>query len=416
MSLSTKQTAAITILTLACGFSHLSFGRAKDGQATETVLWNFGNDGDGAGPSGRLIFDASGNIFGTTEGGGTNCVSNGGCGTVFELSPSANGWIETVLYDFCSATSCSDGSTPFAGLVFDKQGNLYGTTYMGGSNDAGTVFELSPPSAQGGQWTEIVLWNFGSSLTDGIYPYLGALNWDTAGNLYGTTYGGGANNQGTIFELSPNSSGGWTEAVIHHFGGQDGSFPAFGVAIDNAGNLYGTTKDGGSANLGLVYRLSPSSSGDWKETVVYTFKGQNGANPVSTINIDSAGNLYGTFSTGGRGSCDFGICGGVFRLSPEGDGMSESSFFFDGEDGGNPFSGVLLDNRTGTLFGTTQGGNDVYAIQGTKETVLYTFCSQPHCADGLYPGPLNFRGDKLYGATGDGGIYENSGVIFSLTP
>ncbi|MFZ0287148.1 MAG: choice-of-anchor tandem repeat GloVer-containing protein [Terriglobales bacterium] len=381
------------------------------------MLWNFGHDGDGASPSGRLIFDASGNIFGTTGVGGTNCLSNGGCGTVFELSPSAGGWTETVLYDFCSATFCTDGSIPLAGLVFDKQGNLYGTTYQGGSNAVGTVFELSP--SQNGLWTETVLWSFGSTKTDGESPRLGALNWDASGNLYGTTDSGGVYGQGIVYELSPNSTGGWTETIIHSFDGQNGDGPDFGVAIDNAGNLYGTTVEGGSAGLGLVYRLSPSPTGKWKETVIYTFKGQNGSNPVSPISIDASGSFYGTFSTGGKGSCEYGACGGVFKLTPRtGGGVSESSFFFDGQDGGNSYSGVVLDNQTGTLFGTTLGGNDVYAIRGTKETVLYTFCSLPNCADGLYPGSglLSFHDGKLYGVTSNGGIYENSGVAYSLAP
>jgi uncharacterized repeat protein (TIGR03803 family) len=419
MLLSAKHGVVIAIVLLGCCFSHLSFGQATDRQATETVLWNFGQNGDGADPYGRLIFDASGNIFGTTAVGGTNCLSNGGCGTVFELSPSSSGWTETVLYDFCSATFCSDGSQPFAGLVFDKQGNLYGTTYEGGSIGAGTVFELSPPMSQGGQWTETVLWSFGTTKTDGEYPYLGALNWDTAGNLYGTTELGGGNGQGTVYELSPSSSGAWTETIIHNFDGQNGASPASGVAIDSAGNLYGTTVEGGSAGLGLVYRLSPSPTGKWKEIVIYTFKGQNGASPVSPISVDASGNLFGTFSTGGRGSCEFGACGGVFKLTPRtGGGVSESSFFFNGQAGGNPYTGVLLDDQTGTVFGTTLAGNDVYAIRGTKETVLYTFCSLPNCADGLHPygGLLSSRSGKLYGVTSAGGIYENSGVVYSLAP
>lgn len=413
MSVSAKRAVVITIVLLTCSFPGLSFG-----QATETVLWNFGHDGDGASPAGRLIFDASGNIFGTTEVGGTNCLSNGGCGTVFELSPSADGWTETVLYDFCSVPPyCADGAIPFAGLVFDNQGNLYGTTNEGGHWGVGTVFELSPPSTQGGQWTETVLWSFGSTKTDGGYPYLGTLNWDTAGNLYGTTELGGASDQGTVYELSPNSTGGWIETIIHNFDGQNGALPAFGVAIDSAGNLYGTTKEGGSADLGLVYMLSPSSNGRWKETVAHAFTGQNGANPYSPISIDQAGNLYGTFSTGGQGSCEYGPCGGVFKLTPKaGGGVSVSSFFFNGQNGGNPFSGVLVDDQTSALYGTTLGGDDVYTIRGTKETVLYTFCSLPNCADGLYPGPLTYHDGKLYGVTGAGGIYENSGVVYSLAP
>jgi uncharacterized repeat protein (TIGR03803 family) len=402
-------------------------------QSTYTVLYNFGNyAGDGVGPSGGLLIDAAGNFYGITGGGGAYCQSTGGCGTVYELSPSAGGsWTDTVLYSFCTTgdpNTCLDGAAPFAGLASDKAGNLYGTTSSGGAGKQGVVFRLSPPQQPGGgSWTQTVLWTFGLGKNSGTFPGFGKLNIDGSGNIYGTTAGGGRKNDGIVFELSPAGSGTYTFTILHSFSGPDGAVPLYGVAIDNAGNLYGTTQLGGPSNpacvggvggCGVVYKLS-QSGGKWSETLLYKFKGGSaGSEPVSPINSDQAGNLYGTFSTGGQeGNCSPGTCGGVFKLTGA-DGGKADTFSFNGENGGYPQSGVLPVSES-MMFGTStaQRGN-IFQIQGKTETVLYTFCSLPNCTDGSSPGygTLMRHGNALYGVTLRGGLNNNSGVLYSITP
>ena len=223
--------------------------------------------GDGHNPYAGLTFDGAGNLYGTTALGGT-----GGGGTVFQLIPQlGGGWYERVLYAFQNNTQ--DGNSPYAGLVIDAAGNLYGTTQGGGSggscqgNGCGTVYELSPKA--GGSWVETVLHRFQENGTDGNEPFAG-LTFDTTGNLYGTTTLGGANLVGIVFGLSPRSSGNWHERVLHTFqrGMTDGFEPYAGVILDSSGNLYGTTMFGGdSKNLerggpvaitpGTVFEVTP---------------------------------------------------------------------------------------------------------------------------------------------------------------
>jgi len=233
-------------------------------RAQYKVIYTFGtNPSDGNLPNGGLVFDKVGNIYGTTQLGGTSSFCNQGCGTVFELSPSPDGtWSESLIYSFCSQSNCADGLDPLAGLVIDSGGNLYGTTQRGGSSSCvcGTVFELSPPKLPGETWTYTVIWNFNA--TDGAFP-AARLNWNSAGNLYGTTYEGGDAGVGTVFELSP-VQGGWTEQVLYSFcvAGpptcSDGYEPMAGVTFDSAGNLYGTTTfGGGTINTGVLFKLSP---------------------------------------------------------------------------------------------------------------------------------------------------------------
>lgn len=230
---------------LFCGFA--------SSQVTETVLYNFGaNPTDGIYPYGGLLFDSSGNIFGVTSVGGAYCSDIGGCGTIYKLSPSVSGeWTETILYNFCrtgNPTSCADGSYPLAGLIMDATGSLYGTTSEGGSAGIGTVFRLSPPSVQGESWSETVLWNFSLDPGNGRGPSYGKLNMDDLGNLYGTTFNGGSKNAGTVYELSPQSDGTYAFSILHSFSGPDGATPEYGITFDNAGNLYGTTTQGGREN------------------------------------------------------------------------------------------------------------------------------------------------------------------------
>ena len=224
----------------------------------EKKLHNFIRNGtDGIYPSAGLIFDTDGNLYGTTYGGGDYYR-----GTVFEMTPNGSGgWTEKKLHNFGNGT---DGANPQDDLIFDAAGNLYGTTGEGGSNacggpGCGTAFELM--SDGGGTWTEKRLHNFGNG-TDGVYPY-GALIFDADGNLYGTTYGGGSNactgfGCGVAFEMTPNGSGGWTEKKLHNFGsGTDGANPSASLIFDAEGNLYGTTTYGGSHNGGTVFEITP---------------------------------------------------------------------------------------------------------------------------------------------------------------
>jgi uncharacterized repeat protein (TIGR03803 family) len=417
-----KRFLAPVILISLCGFAFA--------QSTYTVLYNFGAyTGDGAEPAGGLLSDAAGNLYGVTASGGAYCASQGGCGTVYELSPANGGiWTETILYNFCPTEDppfCLDGSVPFAGLVADRSGNLYGTTLFSGTSASGVVYRLSPPTSKGGTWTETVLWNFAlNKKNNGYGPGDGKLNIDAVGNIYGTTTAGGAKNKGIVFELSPVGDGTYIFSILHSFSGPDGADPQYGVAIDSAGNLYGTTEEGGKSNAncigqcGLVYKLS-QFNGTWKETVLYGFNGTNGANPISPISIDVAGNLFGTFYDAGEdGTCDSVSCGGVFKLVPKvGGGGKAYTFLFDGQNGGAPQTGVLVPPPSDVLYGTTTNGpGNVFSIRGKTETVLYQFCSLPNCTDGSFPafGTLIEHAGVLYGAAELHGLY-GFGVVYSIT-
>lgn len=227
--------------------------RGLGGRWAGRVLYRFtGNGNGGKYPGDGLVSDSVGNLYGTTDGGGgsRNCTSFG-CGTVFELMPSTGGWTEKTLYSF----NGKDGEGPLAPLVFDASGNLYGTTSSGGDSCCGTVFELSPTAD--GSWTEKVLYSF-SKNGDGAY-YPNSVVIDAAGNLYGTTGLGGAYNAGTIFELSPTPGEGWVEKILYSFNsnGIGGDYPESGLTIDPAGNLYGTTVSGGAYGAGTVFEITP---------------------------------------------------------------------------------------------------------------------------------------------------------------
>lgn len=280
---------------------------------TEKVLHSFSAAGtEGTTPRSNLIFDASGNLYGTAYGGGDlGCVTqNGGaCGTVFELSPTGTGgWILKTLHRFNGI----EGAYPAAGLTFDAAGSLYGTTSGGGPdvlNQLGTVFELSPTAS--GTWTEKVLHSF--TADDGNQPSAGLI-FDAAGNLYGTTPFGGdvAGSIGTVFELSPSASGDWTENVLYSFNiATGGAMPYAGLIFDAAGNLYGATAGGGANNNGTVFELSPTGIGHWTEQVLFGFDVTDGENPQANVVMDAVGNLYGTTIQGGA----YGD-GTVFEVTP----------------------------------------------------------------------------------------------------
>jgi len=257
---------------------------------TETVLYRFTGGSDGGEPGfGELAFDPAGNIYGTTSYGGMGCHAYGGCGVVFELSPSGEGWTESVLYRF---TGGSDGFSPFSGVTFDKAGNLYGTTVLGGGGEGGVLYQLIP-SASG--WTETTLHSFGTS-GDGYSPY-GGLIIDQQGNLYGTTFG-----NGVVYELQSFGSN-WTYNILYVLGGQG---PYDAPTMDASGNLYGTTFGDGSSGLGNVFKLTPGAGG-WTYTDLHGFRGSDGVEPVGGVVLDANGNIYGT---------TFYAAGEVWEITP----------------------------------------------------------------------------------------------------
>ena len=332
-----------------------------DGSWTESVLHNFcsrTNCADGANPNG-LVFDLAGNLYGTTIQGGT-CVFKNGCGVVFKLTPKGDGtWTESVLHSF----KYTDGAAPTAGVVFDPAGNLYGTTSGGGAHEgAGTVFKLA--HNPDGSWTESVLHNFCSrtNCSDGLGPEAG-LVFDLVGNLYGTTFFGGP---GKVFKLTPNPDGSWTESVLHNFCSRtncaDGDAPSAGLIFEQAGNLYGTTLLGGVLNQGTVFNLTPNPDGRWTESVLHSFCSRtncvDGERPVAGLIFDQAGNLYGTTFAGGAHEG----AGTVFKLAHNPDGSWTENVLHNFcsrtncADGDAPSAGLIFD-QAGNLYGTTSGGD-----------------------------------------------------------
>ncbi len=338
---------------------------------TETVLYSFQGGTDGTYPLATLTPDGQGGFFGsTTEGGTGTCplfYGLPGCGTVFDLTPPAQGqtaWTKTILYNFQGGT---DGNQPVSRLLMDPAtGVLYGVTYLGGSYAAGTVFALTPPGEGQTEWTETVLHTFTGG-SDGGYPFAYLIE-DANGVLYGTATSGGVYGYGAAFAVTPPAPGqaNWTESVIHSFGGwgfYDAGSPDAGFVADSSGNLYSTAADGGKdlTNNGAVYELSPPSGGgtDWTETVLYSFTGgKDGAIPANDILIDSTGAIYSTTDAGGKGN------GTAFSLEPPGAGQTAWTlkvlYAFTGASDSDEPDGGLTVGKVGknvVLFGTTlQGG------------------------------------------------------------
>jgi uncharacterized repeat protein (TIGR03803 family) len=389
---------------------------------TDKILWNFCSAGcqDGANPRSGLAFDAAGNMYGTTSAGGAY-----GCGAVFELARNRNDWGFTVLYSFaCRA----DGDFPFGGLVLDSAGNLYGTTLNGGDcatdyQGCGTVFQLTPSK---GNWTKKTLHTFSAANSkDGAYPYANLI-LDKTGNLYGTTAFGGAYGVGAVFKVSP-KNGMWTEKVLHSFGNDnDGTVPIGPLIFDQAGTLYGTTTGGGAYEYGTVFELIPGTNGKWREKLLLSFDFQEDGCPTGGLIFDAAGNLYGT-----SGGAVLGVCnpGNVFQLTRGTNGKLKVLYRFGRSgDGEYPSAGLIFD-AGGNLYGTTSyggGGNGggsgiVFKLSAKdewkKEEVLHRF--QPNGLDGTLPWAgsliLSTKAGKLYGTTLQGGKY-GQGTIFEITP
>jgi len=405
---------------------------------TETIIYSpQGINGNYAAPS-VWAKDDSGNLYGVTWFAPSY-------GTVFELSPTGSGWAQTTLYSF---QGTPDGQEP-SGLVRDSVGNLYGTTLYGGSHNnsscianCGIVFELSP--ADDGAWTETILYDFTGG-TDGGNPFYGLVP-DSLGNLYGVTRSGGSYHFGTVFKLS-RSKGGWTFTRLYTFGDggkNDLSAPSSNVALDSAGNLYGTSPSSGSFQHGTVYKLTPSASGDWKETILHEFGAtkNDGTQPFGGVTLDEKGNVYGTTSYGG-GSCSLSSlgCGTVFELRPSATAWKEAILYrFGGfPDASSPQVPLRFDKR-GNLYGGAFGGSGTaddcqtsggcgtifkltHTQSGWTESVLYSFAGVP---DGEQVGTSPIFGPHglLYGGTEYGGTGQCSGLfgvmgcgaIYSLQP
>ena len=336
-----------------------------------TVLYRFAGSGDGSGPV-DLAIDPAGNLFGVTQEGGNNtgCVGGHGCGTLFELKPSFSGWHFTRLHAFTGGT---DGSIPVA-LTRDAAGALYVTLQNGGNTDCGvgcgTIFQLKPTSSGGWRGSTLRIFDWTFSHQGAAGPY-GRVTIDAAGNLYGIAGGGTYNSVwsatfGVVYRLTPSSAGQWKETVLYSFCPgttvqcNDGASPVGGPILDSFGNLFGTTLYGGPYNNGIVFELTPTSSGPWVDNVLYAFSGSNdGANPVSPLIFNTAGALLGTTQNGGDANCTFGPCGVLFQLISSSGSWQETVLhrFTGGYDGANPSSssGLLLD-KSGNIFGTTVYG------------------------------------------------------------
>lgn len=278
------------------------------------------------------------------------------------MTPGSGGqWTYTVIHGFPDNSS-TDGSSPEAPVVFDREGNLYGTTTGGGTSNAGTVFEMQYSN---GSWTESILYSFNGG-SDGQYP--GNLTLES-GTIYGTTSDGGKNDVGIVFELT-NSGGVWTETILHNFTGYgDGGYPTGTLIVSEKGDIYGSTAAGAGGGCyngcGAVYKLTPEAGSHWKETILQRFKNSHGGPATSpTLMFGHDGDLYGITEHGGKANG-----GTVFEFSPNWDGT-------------------------------------------WVESVLYTFM---YSRSGSDPNSLILGAGKLYGTTLGGGTGDSSGVVFQLT-
>jgi uncharacterized repeat protein (TIGR03803 family) len=401
-------------------------------------------------PQGNLVADSAGNLYGTTKYCGV------GVGTVFELVrpvPPNKQWTEIVLYDFTGGDGGTDGGYPLAGVIFDAVGNLYGTTSIGGTSNLGSVFELTPPATEGGQWTESVLYSFQGGTADGENPGSAGVVLDSLGNLYGVTLRGGSGVQeygfdstGIAYRLTPPATPGaaWTETVLHRFLVRNGAINPVGTPVfDASGNLYGTTQgneyDGHSLGT-AAYRLNPPATGDgqWTFRLLYSFGGPTDE-PQSGLTFHNSGRLFGTTENGGEFKQ-----GSVFELAPPatvGGAWTENtlfSFYGVAGDGRNPVANVIFD-KAGDLYGTTlYGGTGAsssscyYSGCGTvfelsppaseggdwTETIVHSFPPPAiRSKDGSEPSSGLFlsTNNVLFGVTSYGGMGDE-GTVFAVIP
>lgn len=391
-------TGVVSVFLLMAGVSPTSSAQVV---AHETILHSFANTPDGEYPEASLLMDATGNLYGTTGAGGT---LQGG--TVFRLDTSGT---ESVLYNFPSNGLANPN--PVGALVMDAQGNLYGSTWEGGSASGGTVFKLTP----NGEETDLHV--FTGQGGDGFLSKAGVII-DGNGNLYGTTIKGGLSGYGTVYKVDPSGN----ETVLYSFsGGTDGAYPYASLVLDGKGNLYGTTYEGGNLSCqapygcGTVFKVDPAG----QETVLYSFTGaypDYGISPVGGLVRDAWGTLYGTTTYGGTASYH----GNVFKLSRSGKMTSLYSFTGSNGDGEWPTTNLALD-RQGNLYGATNFGGSANCYLGCgvifkvipqeKEYLLFTFAGS---STGYEPsGLIRDQDGNLYGTTSGGGA-DNVGTVFKL--
>lgn len=374
---------------------------------TFKILHSFGAPGDGSQPVSGLVFDGQGNLYGQASQGGAGSPLCGtqGCGTVFELSPQSDGtWSETILHQF-GGPDGAGGS--FIAPVFDSGGNLYGTTSGGGIHLDGTAFQLTPRG--NGRWGFDSLYSFNDS-SSGYGPSGVAFN---NGAVYATvSWGGGENDEGTVIRLSHPSPNHWSEMTLHAFNEYTDGWLPEGLVFDADGNAYGTTFYGGIQNLGTVYKLTRDpTTGQWTETIIHKFDILDGNNPSAPLVFDSSGNLYSTTIGGGQ------LGGGnVFELSPNSDGTWRLKTIYSFLPGEDSYAGVTFDQQ-GNLYAITEGSGRVYKLTPSSGEWTATILHQFSGSDGAFPFAsvtLDSAGN-VYGTTQLGGQYDQ-GVAFEITP
>ncbi len=391
-----------------------------------TTLYNFTGVADGGLPEAGVVVGSGGVLFGTT-----GCCGMQGSGTVFSLTPPASpggAWTQTVLHNF--GGTAADGQVPYSGVTIGPRGILFGTTGFGGEYSQGTVFAVGPPTVLGGSWKEAVLHSFGGTVGDGQVPYAGVI-LGPRGTLYGTTQYGGTYGAGTVFALTPPASPGesWTEHILYSFSGTDDGNDPLGSLTSIGGILYGTTASGGTFGSGTVFSLTPpaSGSGSWTQIVIHSFGGDgDGSSPLSGLIAERGGVLYGSTQSGGK------LGGGtVFSLTPPtaSGGAWTETLLHHFASGGSPQARLVLDRKTGVIYGTTSGGGTagdgtVFRLGPPKsaqgiwsQTVFHNFTGE----DGSHPfcnGGLVLDNGMLYGTTFEGGTYgpNGPGTVFQLAP
>ena len=381
--------------------------------ASTTVIYSFGGEDDGEYADTDLAVDSAGNLYGTTVTGG-----DFGGGTVFQLSPTENGWVHTVLYSF---TGGADGGEPYKGVTLDAKGNLYGTAVTGGSGNCeggcGVAYKLAK---SGSAWKQKVIHAFTGG-DDGAGP--GArLTVDRRGNLYGMAPIGGEFGFGTIYQISPAGGGQYALQVLHSFtGGADGATGSAGQMVLRHGRLYGVATAGGSFGKGAAFELTRAQGGDWSFKTIYSFKGQPDAGfPYGGLLFDAAGNLYGTTYYDGANNL-----GSVYELSPRptGEWAETVLYSFTAGKDGNSSIGNLVFDPAGNLYGTTSEGGlsgigTIFKLTNNSgvwtESVVHSFRGPPDGAF-AYNGMVVDNAGNFYGATVHGGA-DDEGAIYKFQP